>query len=591
MISIGLPSGDRRPESRQPQMQSKTAARTVADRLLAARRNRRLSKLSEAGIAALIALVLLPVATIAVLALSAPSSVFTHLAATILPRTVWTTTIVLAGTGALTLIVGTLTAWAVTLYNFPGRALIERALLLPLAIPIYIAAYAWVEILAPTGTLHAALSAIFGWRTARDSFLPDLRSTLGAILIASSVLYPYVYLAARASLLQQSATIIEVARTLGCGPIVAMLRVALPLARPALAAGTALGMMEVLGDFGAMQYLGVETLTVAIYTTWLQRSSLGGAAQIAFCALLVVLALLMIERAGRSRRSFHPTSTRIRPLPAVELTGWRARLALLGCAFPVCLGFAAPALVLAGHAIQHLDVALTAAFWWATFHSLLLAGLAALLTVATALVLAYTNRFRSTRLGNMAQSLIGVGYALPGTVLALGLLIPLAAFDNGLDALLRRTTGLSVGLLTSGTILIVLLAYVIRTLAAALGALNAGWAQLSPNLDAASRTLGYDALRTARRVHLPLLKPALGSAAIVVFVECLKELPATLLLRPFNFETLATQVYTAAALEQFEAAGLGALAIVLAGLFPVLLMHRTLLIAPDTLRTAKRAVD
>jgi iron(III) transport system permease protein len=567
-------------------MPSQTAAKTVVDRLLATQRTRRLSQLSDVGLAALIALVLLPLATIAVLALGAPSGVFSHLAATILPRVLTTTAIVLVGTGALTLIAGTLAAWAVTLHTFPGRAMIERALLLPLAIPVYIAAYAWIEILAPTGALHAALSSLFGWRSARDSFLPDLRSTLGAILISSSVLYPYVYLAARASLLQQSAAIIEVARTLGCGPVSAMLRVALPLARPALVAGTALSMMEVLGDFGAMQYLGVETLTVAIYATWLQRSSLGGAAQIAFGVLIVVFALLMLERTGRRRRSFHATSTRVRPLPATELRGWRAALVLVGCAAPVCLGFVAPALVLAGHAIQHLDVALTSAFWWAVIHSLLLAGLAALLTVATALLLAYVHRFQPTRLGTVAQSLVGVGYALPGTVLALGLLIPLAAFDNGLDALVRQTTGFSTGLLTSGTILIVLLAYVIRTLAAALGALNAGWAQLSPNLDAASRTLGYDALRTARRVHLPLLRPALGSAAIIVFVECLKELPATLLLRPFNFETLSTQVYTAAALEQFEAAGLGALAIVLAGLAPVLLMHRTLMATPNSPQSA-----
>jgi iron(III) transport system permease protein len=570
-------------------MPSQTVARIVADRLLAAQRNRRLAQLTSVGLVALIALVLLPIATIAVLAISAPSGVFSHLAATILPRVLATTTLVLAGTGALTLVVGTLAAWVVTLHTFPGRTMVERALLLPLAVPIYIAAYAWIEILAPTGALHATLAPVFGWRSVRDSFLPDLRSTTGAILIASSVLYPYVYLAARASLLQQSAAIIEVARTLGCGPVAAMLRVALPLARPALAAGTALGMMEVLGDFGAMQYLGVETLTVAIYATWLQRSSLGGAAQIAFGVLIVVLALLMLEHAGRSRRSFHATSTRVRPLPTTQLKGWRAKAALVACTLPVALGFGAPAIILIGHAVRHLDVALTAAFWLAVMHSLLLAGVAALLTVAIALVLAYVHRFQPTPVGTLAQNLIGVGYALPGTVLALGLLIPLAAFDNGFDALVRRTTGWSVGLLTSGTVLVVLLAYIIRTLAAALGALNAGWARLSPNLDAASRTLGYDALRTARRVHLPLLRPALGSAAIVVFVECLKELPATLLLRPFNFETLSTQVYTAAALEQFEAAGLGALAIVLAGLAPVMLMHRALMTTPEPPHTQKRA--
>ncbi len=537
----------------------------------------RMALLAKIGLGALIAVLLLPIGAIVVLALTAPAGAVSHLAGTILPRVLGTTVMVLAGTGALTLVVGTLTAWAVTLYTFPGRALVERALILPLAIPAYIAAYTWVEVLAPAGAVQNAFAAVFGWRSPRDSLLPDLRSTSGAILIASSVLYPYVYLAARASLLQQSAAIIEVARTLGCGPIAAMVRVALPLARPALAAGAALAMMEVLGDFGAMQYLGVETLTVAIYATWLQRGSLGGAAQLALGAIVAVAALVLLERLGRQRQSFHAASTRLRPLPVTELTGAPAMLALIGCSLPVAFGFGVPVLLLASHAFRHSDAALTSGFWTAVVHSLLLAAVAALLTVVIGLLMAYARRFRPTRLVGVAQTVIAVGYALPGTVLALGLLIPLAAFDNGFDALMRHLTGFSTGLLISGSMLILVLAYVIRTLAAALGALDAGWARLSPNLDAASRTLGFDALRTIRRVHLPLLKPAIGAAAIVVFVDCLKELPATLLLRPFNFETLSTQVYAAAALEQFEAAGLGALAIVMAGLAPVLLMHRTLM--------------
>jgi iron(III) transport system permease protein len=529
------------------------------------------------AIVALIGILLLPVATIIVLAMTAPGDGLAHLARTILPRVIGTTLLVLGGTGALTLIVGTLAAWAVTMHVFPGRALVDKALMLPLAIPAYIAAYVWVEVLAPTGTLHTVLASLFGWRTARDSFLPDPRSTLGAVLILSSVLYPYVYLAARASLLQQSAAVIEVARTLGASPMTAMLRVALPLARPALAAGAALAMMEALGDFGAMQYLGVETLTVAIYATWLQRGSLGGAAQLALCALLVVLALVAIERIGRQRQSFHAMTTRQRSLPKTDLHGVQAWMMLAACSVPVLIGFAVPVLLLSAHALRHLDIALTLAFWRAVGHSLLLATLAAALTVSIGLVLAYARRFRPSRLLTNVHSAIGVGYALPGTVLALGLLFPLAAFDNGLDGVMRRLFGVSTGLVLSGGMLVLVMAYVIRTLAAALGALDAGWARLSPNLEAAARTLGFDALRTVRRVHLPLLKPAIGAAAIVVFVDCLKELPATLLLRPFNFNTLATDVYAAAALEQFEAASLGALAIVTVGLVPVLIMHRALM--------------
>jgi iron(III) transport system permease protein len=525
----------------------------------------------------LIGLLLLPVATIMVLAATAPGDGLVHLARTILPRVAATTLFVLTGTGVLTLVIGTLTAWAVTMHIFPGRAIVDRALMLPLAIPTYIAAYVWVELLAPTGALHGFLAALFGWRSARDSFLPDLRSPFGAVLILSSVLYPYVYLAARASLLQQSAAVIEVARTLGASPVAAMWRVALPLSRPALAAGAALAMMEVLGDFGAMQYLGVETLTVAIYATWLQRSSLGGAAQLALLALFVVLALVFIERAGRQRQSFHAMTTRHRALPQTEIEGARAVLMLAVCCVPVFLGFVVPVFLLSTHALRHLDAAFTFSFWRAVGHSISLASVAAMLTVGIGLVLAYARRFRASRLLDNAQTAVGVGYALPGTVLALGLLFPLAAFDNAVDALLRRYLGFSSGLVFSGGMLILVLAYVIRTLAAALGALDAGWARLSPNLEAAARTLGFDALRTVRRVHLPLLRPAIGAAAIVVFVDCLKELPATLILRPFNFNTLATEVYAAAALEQFEAAGLGALAIVATGLIPVLIMHRTLM--------------
>ena len=525
---------------------------------------------------ALLALLLLPVATIVVLAFTASGDGLAHLTRTILPRVAWNTLLVLTGTGALTLIVGTLTAWVVTLHTFRGRDWVDRALVLPLAIPTYIAAYAWVEVLEPTGALQSMLGHLFGWRTPRDSWLPDLRSLTGAVLITSSVLYPYVYLAARASFILQSAAVIEVARTLGCGPIAAIWRVALPLARPALAAGVSLALMELLGDFGAMQYLGVETITVAIYATWLQRGSLGGAAQLALGALLIVLALVAMERSHRQRQSFHETTGRARPLPTTALEGPWAIVAVIGCALPVVLGFAVPMLLLAANAWRHLDVAATAPFWKAVWHSLSLAGIAAALTVGIGLLLAYARRFRPSRLITTATTMISVGYALPGTVLALGLLFPFAAFDNGLDGLMRQLFGFSTGLMISGGMAILVLAYVIRTLAAALGALDAGWARLSPNHEAAARTLGDDAITAVRRVHLPLLKPAIGAAGIVVFVDCLKELPATLLLRPFNFETLATQVYSAAALEQFEAAALGALAIVLAGLGPVLLLHRTM---------------
>ncbi len=422
--------------------------------------------------------------------------------------------------------------------------------------------------------MQRALRAVFGWHTVKDYWFPEVRSLTGAVLILSAVLYPYVYLSARASFVQQSVCVLEVARTLGRTSAGTFWSVALPLARPALAAGVALALMECLNDLGAVQYLGVSTLTVSIYVTWLQRSSLAGAAQIALVALLVVLVLLAAERAARGRSQFHHTTGRYRSIPFSDLEGWRGMLAATACALPVLLGFAAPFAVLLMQGLAHISDAYAAGFWRATRNSVGVATVAAVVTVLTGLGLAYARRLAPTVLVRTVVRAAGVGYAMPGTVLAVGLLVPLAALDNHVDAILRATLGVSSGLLLSGSLLVVVLAYSIRFLAVSLGALEAGFERLSPNLDAVARTLGETAFSALRRVHMPLLLPALGAAALLVFVDGMKELPATLLLRPFNFETLATHVYSYAGLEQFEQAALGALTIVLIGLVPVLLLHQ-----------------
>jgi iron(III) transport system permease protein len=396
----------------------------------------------------------------------------------------------------------------------------------------------------------------------------------GAILVLSLALYPYVYLSARASFVQQSVCVLEVARTLGRTPAGTFWAVALPLARPALAGGLALALMEALNDLGAVQYLGVQTLSVAIYATWLQRSSLGGAAQIALVAVVFVLALMIIERVARGRGRFHHTTGRWRAIPFTDLEGWRGIAAAAFCALPVVLGFAAPFVLLLLQAHAYASDALAAGFWRAVGSSVGVAAIAAAVTVALGLVLAYARRVAPGLGVRAAVRTAGLGYALPGTVLALGLMIPLAAFDNRLDAWLRSAFGVSSGLLLSGTLAVIVLAYAIRFLAVSLSALEAGFERLSPNLDAAARTLGSTALSALWRVHMPLLVPALGAAALLVFVDAMKELPATLLLRPFNFETLATQVYAWAGLELFEQATLGALTIVLIGLVPVLALHQ-----------------
>lgn len=526
------------------------------------------------GAAIVAALVLLPVAAIFVLASRTGDGALAHLARTVLWTSLIDTLLVMTGTGIAAAVIGTSTAWLATMYRFPGRALLDRLLVLPLAMPIYIVAFCYVELLDFAGPVQSAWRGLVGADAARRLGFPDIRSVGGAVLIASLTLYPYVYLTARASFVQQSVCVLEVARTLGRSSVGAFYSVALPLARPALVAGVALVAMECMNEFGAMQHLGVNTLTVAVYATWLQRGSLPGAAQIAVFALVVVVALLMLERHARRGARFHNSTGRFRAIPFQDLSGLKAAGAFAVCFVPVLFGFIVPLAVLVHHAVAHAGLAFEGGFWMAALRSILLAAAAGIVTVAAALVVAYARRVTRSTLVGTAVVIAGLGYALPGTVLALGLKLPLSAFDNALDGVARSVFGVSAGLLVSGTVVILLAAYMIRFLAVSLGAIEAGLARLSPNLDAVARTLGETASTVLRRVHLPLLAPALGSAALLVFVDTMKELPATLLLRPFNFETLATHVYGLAALEQFEAAGLGSLVIVLAGLVPVLLLHR-----------------
>ena len=550
------------------------APSSLAASIEARRRPRDHSLLWTVVPALLAAVMALPLATVAVLSLTAPASVWPQLVRTVLPATLLDTAVLLAGVALLTLTFGACTAWLVTMCRCPGRALLDRLLVLPLAMPTYIVAYAYVQLLDYAGPVQGGLRFAFGWTSAQDYWFPDIRSMEGAILVLSAALYPYVYLSARASFVQQSVCVLEVARTLGRTSMGVFWSVALPLARPALAGGVALAAMECLNDLGAVQYLGVRTLSVSIYTAWLQQSSLGGAAQIALVAVLIVLALLVAERSLRGHGRFHHSTGRYRAIPFSDLEGWRGAAAAAFCALPVVVGFVAPFALLLVQATAHLSEALEPDFWSAARNSVGVAAAAAVVTVALGLLLAYARRVAPNLLVRATVRGAGLGYALPGTVVALGLIIPLAGFDNRLDELLRASFGISSGLLLSGSLFVLVLAYSVRFLTVALSALEAGFERLSPNLDAAARALGETALSALWRVHIPLLAPALGAAALLVFVDGMKELPVTLLMRPFNFETLATHVYSYAGLEQFENATPGALGIVLVGLVPVLLLHQ-----------------
>lgn len=524
----------------------------------------------------MLAVIALPVAAVLYLATTASANDWPHLFGSVLPAALQQTLLLVLGTGAVTLMAGTGTAWLVTMYRFPGRGVLDRLLVLPLAIPTYIAAYCYAELLDYAGPVQSGLRSAFGWTTAQDYWFPHIRSLGGAVFVMSAVLYPYVYLAARASFVQQSVCALEVARTLGRTSMGTFWAVALPLARPALAAGVALVAMETLNDLGAVQHLSVETLSATIYATWLQRSNLGGAAQIATVMLALIALLLASERVARGGAKVHHTTGRYRAIPFQDILGWRGYAAAALCSLPFVAGFAVPLLLLVRFATRHASGALEGGFFSAAWNSMLLATLAAAGAVALGLVVSYAPRVARTPFTRAAAQISGFGYALPGAVLALGVLIPLAALDNSIDALARSALGVSTGLILSGSIAALVYAYVIRFLAVARGGIEAGLERISPNLDAAARALGETAASALWRIHLPLLVPSLGAAALLVFVDALKELPTTLLLRPFNFETLATHVYAFAAVEQVESGALGALTIVLAGLVPLVLLHRAI---------------
>ena len=517
-----------------------------------------------------------PLAAVALIGMQSSGDTWPHLISTVLPSSALTTLELMLGVGVTTLVTGAGTAWLVTMFRFPGRSLFAWLLLVPLAMPTYIIAFCYLDLFDYSGAVQSALRGIFGWQSAADYSFPEIRSVGGGIVVMSFVLYPYVYVTARVSFVHQSVAALEVSRTLGRTAWGTFWSVALPLARPALAAGVTLALMETINDIGAVEFLGIDTLTVNIYTTWLERSSLPGAAQISCIMLLFVFLLISIERAARRRQRFHHTTGTYTALPEQKLGPAAATLAMIACALPIVIGFILPMSVLFDSAFANLAEGLKPDFWRAAGHSLMLALAAASLAVALGLVLAYAIRATRSKLIHAATALASVGYAVPGTVLAIGVLIPLAGFDNSLDAMMRSVFGISTGLLLSGSAAVLVIAYTVRFLAISFGTIDAGFKKTSVNLDGAARTMGATVTQTLLRVHLPIMTPVLGAAGLLVFVDSMKELPATLLLRPFNFDTLATHVYTLASLDLFEDGAMAALAIVVIGLAPVLLMHRAI---------------
>lgn len=496
-----------------------------------------------------------------------------HLAATVLPDYVATTLWLCAGVGIGVAALGVGAAWLVTRHEFPLRSQFEWALVLPLAMPAYVMAYTYTDLLQYVGPVQTALREAFGWRRA-DYWFPDVRSTGGAVVMFVLVLYPYVYMLARTAFIERAGGLVEVARAMGLTPWQGFLRVSLPLARPAIAGGVALALMETLADYGTVSYFAVQTFTTGIYRAWFSLGDRVAAAQLALALLAFVIGVLVLERLSRGRSRFHDTTLRRGGVARLTLRGPKAWAAVLACALPLVLGFLLPAGLLLDMALTEGDAQFGGRFLLLARNSVLVSGLTALAAVALALLIAYAARSHAGPATRWAHRIAGLGYALPGSVIAVGVLIPVTRLDHAIATLLRETLHLEIGLVFTGGIAALVYACLVRYLTAALQAVDAGLSKITPHMDDAARSLGHGPAETLRRVHLPLLRGSVLTAALLVFIDVMKELPATLVMRPFNFDTLATQAYTLASDERLAEASTSALAIVVVGLLPLMILCR-----------------
>ena len=521
------------------------------------------------------AVVVAPMLAVVWLAFQPTENIWPHLIATVLPRYLANTLLLMLGVGLLTAMTGTGAAWLVVMYRFPGRGWLDYALLFPMAIPAYIGAYALVDFLDYSGPLQTGMRLATGWTSARDYAFPEVRSLGFAMVVLAAAFYPYVYLLARAAFREQSGASYEVARALGAGPVALFFRVGLPLARPAIAAGVALVLMETIADFGTVQHFGVQTLTTGVFSTWFNGDNAGGAAQISGVILVLILALIWAERHSRGHARFHRPSRATRPVAPQILTGAWGWTATALCLLPLALGFVLPVSVMAWHALRRPDVWMAPGLGRAVVNTLVVGGLAAFLTVAAALFLVHGVRLAGRGVARLILPVTALGYATPGAVLAVGILIPLAALDHKVADAVLALTGRDPGLVLTGTAAALVLAYAVRFFGIAQSAVDSAFGRVSPALPMAARSLGRTGGGTLTAVYLPLMRGSVSTALLVVFVDCVKELPATLLLRPFNFNTLSTRAYELASLEKLGEAAPAALLVIAVGLAAVAVMART----------------
>ena len=517
-------------------------------------------------------LVALPVLSVgANLFAGAAGDAWSHLVATVLPEYIVNSLLLAVIVGFGVVVVGVSTAWLTAMTDFPGRRVFEWALLLPLALPGYVMAYVYTDLLQFVGPVQTFLRESVGWKRS-DYWFPEIRSLGGAAAMFVCALYPYVYLITRTAFLERGSSTFEAGRSMGLTPWAAFMRVSLPLARPAVVAGVALVLMETLADYGTVAYFAVPTFTTGIYRAWFSLGDRIAAAQLAGALLTFVLCLLALERASRGRARFHQTGRRQGERRALQ--GASAWLASLACLLPLVLGFLLPGGLLFRLALAEGDSEFGVRYGVLAGNSFLVAGVTALLAVALAVLLAYAQRLSSVPAVRIVNRVVALGYAVPGAVIAVGVLIPVTRLDHWLAAAWQETFGTNPGLLLTGGIAALVYAYLARFLSIALQTVESSLLRMTPSMDAAAQSLGCGPGETLRRVHLPLIRGSLFTAGLLVFVDVMKELPATLVMRPFNFNTLATQTYTLAADERLAEASTAALAIVAVGLLPVFLLAR-----------------
>lgn len=536
----------------------------------------RLPQLLTVFAVALAAVLALPVIVVLFNLLTPSTDTWRHLASTVLGDYIANSLLLMLGVAFGVIIGGVSTAWLTTMCRFPGRRVFEWALLLPMAVPAYVMAYAYTDLLQFAGPVQSLLRELTGWGV-REYWFPDVRSLGGAIIMLALVLYPYVYLLARAAFLEQSDSMLEVARVSGYGPWGTFRRVALPLARPGIVAGTALALMEALADYGTVAYFGVQTFTTGIFRAWFSLGDHTAAAQLSAMLLGFVFLLLLLERVSRRGAAFHSTSHRKRLRNVYHLRGVRAVVAVLFCVVPLVFGFLLPVGVMGHMAITSGDAQFGTRYLTLTGNTVTLAAVTAGLAVVLALVVGYAGRASPTRLVRVANRIAGLGYAVPGAVIAVGVLIPVTRLDHLLAGWIEAATGANPGLILTGGIAALVYAYLARFFAVALQSVDAGLTKITPSMNDAARSMGLGPGETLARVHAPLLWRSALTAGLLVFVDVMKELPATFVMRPFNFDTLAVQAYNLASDERLAEASTAALTIVLVGLLPLIVLSRMIL--------------